>query len=179
MEIFFNDPEDLPVPPEEVRIRELTAKANPDGRRVRVYLEITPFQRAPDAEVNIINSEKLLSITGVNVNLEEITKTIEFLNGKSDLDFEIRTTYVETLLTPQDVDDIVSFLEKLKFRGDFVLQQYQFREGVGEEFKRAFSKPEHEVLVKLLTPYKNRSLPFEIFLRDEIVGYCNLNELES
>ena len=78
-----------------------------------------------------------------------------------------------------DVDDIVSFLEKLKFRGDFVLQQYQFREGVGEEFKRAFSKPEHEVLVKLLTPYKNRSLPFEIFLRDEIVGYCNLNELES
>ncbi len=59
MEIFFNDPEDLPVPPEEVKIRELTAKAYPDGRRVRVYLEITPFQKAPDAELEIVNSENL------------------------------------------------------------------------------------------------------------------------
>jgi hypothetical protein len=60
MEIFFNDPEDLPVPPEEVKIRELTAKAYPDGRRVRVYLEIAPFQKAPDAEVNILNQKEQL-----------------------------------------------------------------------------------------------------------------------
>ncbi len=60
MDIFFTDPEDLPLPPDEVRIRELTAKVYPDGQRVRVYLELTPFQRAPDAELNILNAEAIL-----------------------------------------------------------------------------------------------------------------------
>jgi hypothetical protein len=66
MEIFFNDPEDLPVPPEEVKIRELTAKAYPDRRRVRVYLELSPFQQAPDAELNIVNRENQ-TMASVNV----------------------------------------------------------------------------------------------------------------
>ena len=42
MDIFFQDPTDIPLPPEEVRIRELTAEPWPDGRRVRVYVELTP-----------------------------------------------------------------------------------------------------------------------------------------
>jgi hypothetical protein len=53
MDIFFADPEDLPVPPAEVRIRELAVHPYPDGRRVKVYLELTPFQRRPDAEIKI------------------------------------------------------------------------------------------------------------------------------
>ena len=57
MEIFFQDPSEIPLPPEEVRIRELRAEPWPDGRRVRIYLEVDPFQKRPSAEVHIENEE--------------------------------------------------------------------------------------------------------------------------
>jgi hypothetical protein len=57
MDIFFQDPTDIPLPPEEVRIRELTVEPWPDGRRVRVNLELTPFQNRPNGEINIKNIE--------------------------------------------------------------------------------------------------------------------------
>lgn len=56
MEIFFTDPNDVPLPPEEVHIREFNATPLPDGRRVRVYLEIAPFQKRPSGEVVIRDS---------------------------------------------------------------------------------------------------------------------------
>ena len=63
------------------------------------------------------------------------------------------------------------------FKGSFVLQQYQFSEGVGEEFKRIFSKPEHDLITNLVKPFNELDLPFNIFIRDEIVGYCNIKDL--
>jgi hypothetical protein len=51
MDIFFTDPDDIPLPPEEVRIREFSARPWPDGRRVRLYLEVTPFQKRPNGEI--------------------------------------------------------------------------------------------------------------------------------
>ena len=56
MDIFFQDPTEVPLPPDEVRIRELRAQAYPDGRRVRVYLEVDPSQRRPSADLAIRDS---------------------------------------------------------------------------------------------------------------------------
>jgi len=58
MDIFFHDPTDLPLPPDEVHIRKFEAKPYPDNRRVRVYLEISPFQKRPSGEVSIFDSEE-------------------------------------------------------------------------------------------------------------------------
>jgi hypothetical protein len=55
VDIFLQDPEDVPLPAEEVRLRELWAETWPDGRRVKVYLEVTPFQRQPSAEVSLLD----------------------------------------------------------------------------------------------------------------------------
>jgi hypothetical protein len=55
MDIFFTDPSAVPLPPAEVRIVELQAQPWPDGRRVHVYLELTPFQKRPDGEISITN----------------------------------------------------------------------------------------------------------------------------
>ncbi|UCD01806.1 MAG: radical SAM protein, partial [Promethearchaeota archaeon] len=123
------------------------------------------------------NPEKLEEITGVKVDLNRISDTIEFLNIQKEIDFEIRTTYVGTLLDSEDINEIIDFLRNLGFIGNFVLQQYQYFEGIGEEFKKIFSKPEHDVLLKLLKPYKEYNLPFKLFLRDDIVGYCSIDEL--
>jgi len=55
MDIFFTDASEAPVPPDEVRIRDLKADPWPDGRRVKVYIEVTPFQKRPSGEVLITN----------------------------------------------------------------------------------------------------------------------------
>lgn len=56
MDIFFNDPSDIPVPPEEVKIRELEAKPWPDGQRVAIKFRMTAFQKRPNIEIKIFNS---------------------------------------------------------------------------------------------------------------------------
>ena len=57
MDIFFTDPSEIPLPPEQVRIRELRAESSPDGKRVRVYLEVDPFQKRPSVDLAILDQE--------------------------------------------------------------------------------------------------------------------------
>jgi len=57
MDIFFQDPSEIPLPPEEVRIRALHADPYPDGQRIRIHLEVDPFQRRPNADVRITNAQ--------------------------------------------------------------------------------------------------------------------------
>jgi len=56
MDIFFTDPNDIPLPPEAVHIRKLSAEPWPDKHRVRVYLEISPFQKRPSGEIVLTDS---------------------------------------------------------------------------------------------------------------------------
>ncbi|MBN1148811.1 MAG: hypothetical protein JXA78_16235 [Anaerolineales bacterium] len=59
MDIFFSDPNETPLPPEQVRIRELRVDPMPDGRRLRVYLEVDRFQfdQRPNADLTITDSQ--------------------------------------------------------------------------------------------------------------------------
>jgi pyruvate formate lyase activating enzyme len=126
-----------------------------------------------------LDPEKLETITRTSVDLGQIKDTIEFLNSQKDIDFEIRTTFIADLLNNHDFENIMKFLKEMGFSGNFVLQQYQFSEGVGEEFKRIFSKPEHEALVNILSPFKDLKFPFKIYLRDDIVGYRIIDKLND
>ena len=71
MDIFFQDPSDIPLPPQEVRIREFRIEPWADGRRVRVFLEVTPFQQRPNGEVRITDAQ------GVEVANISIIETID------------------------------------------------------------------------------------------------------
>jgi hypothetical protein len=81
MDIFFADPSEVPLPPEEVRIRKLKADPSPDGKRVRVYLEVDPFQKRPSAELNLFDSSGR-QIASVDI--------IETMNRKIDLNVHLR-----------------------------------------------------------------------------------------
>jgi hypothetical protein len=76
MDIFFSDPNEIPLPPEEMRILEFKASPYNDGRRVRVYLEVTPFQKRPSVEVNLLDLQ-LRSIAEVSI-IESMTRKMEF-----------------------------------------------------------------------------------------------------
>lgn len=169
---------DLPELCSQIQKTEKYLSIDSNGSKPKVIKKIAPFINRVALDLKgPLETNKLEEITGVKADLGKIIDTIEFLKMQNDIDFEIRTTYVENLLNSDDIEKIIISLKKMGFNGNFVLQQYQFFEGVGEQFKEIFSKPEHEILLNLLKPYKNVDLPFDIFLRDEIVGYSKIDVL--
>ncbi len=56
MDFFFPEDDLNRLIPEETHITSLTAEPYPDGQRVRVNIEITPFQKRPHIEVSITDS---------------------------------------------------------------------------------------------------------------------------
>lgn len=76
MDIFFQDPTETPLPPGDVRIRQFTATPWPDGRRVRIYLEVDPFQKRPSAEVAILN--ELQEVVAEVSVIESMIRKMEF-----------------------------------------------------------------------------------------------------
>jgi hypothetical protein len=55
MELPIVDPDQVPLPPEEVRIQAVNIEPYPDGRRLRLEIELTPFQTPPNLEVWVEN----------------------------------------------------------------------------------------------------------------------------
>src|SRR5512145_53447 len=53
MDISFQDPTAIPPPPADVRIRDLRAELYADGRRVKVTITLTAFQKRPSLTLEI------------------------------------------------------------------------------------------------------------------------------
>jgi hypothetical protein len=82
MDIYFQDPSDIPLPPEEVRIKELRAEPYSDGRRVRILLEITPFQKRPNCEIQVMDQDE---------NVVASLSIIESIDAKMDFTVHLKT----------------------------------------------------------------------------------------
>ena len=75
MEIHLSDINNNCLPPEDVRIRELSAVPWSDGRRVSVYLELDPSQRHPNADLQIKdNNGQIIAATSI---IEIIERKVE------------------------------------------------------------------------------------------------------
>jgi hypothetical protein len=57
MEFFINDPNIIRYPPADVRLLDLRADADPEKNRLRVALDLTPFQQSPNIELNLTDSQ--------------------------------------------------------------------------------------------------------------------------
>ena len=55
MDFFFPEDNLQRMTPEETRITSLRAEQYPDGERVHIFIEITPFQKRPYLEVTLFN----------------------------------------------------------------------------------------------------------------------------
>lgn len=126
-----------------------------------------------------LNNKIYERVVDCKIDTNLIIETFKLVNNQKDIEFEIRTTYVENLLRTKDIHKIIAFLEQNRFTGNFVLQQYQYSEGVGEKYKEIYNIPEHLTLLKILKNYKNKKTRFSIFLRDNVVGYKNIDEIEN
>jgi hypothetical protein len=85
MDFFFPDDLTPRASPAETRILELRAEPYPDRARVRVNLEITPFQTRPHVDVTLTDSDGL-EVAATSL-VEPMTWKLEFtlhVRGKSD-----------------------------------------------------------------------------------------------
>lgn len=57
MDIFFPEDHLQRMTPEETRITSLSAEPYPDGYRLRVNIEVTPFQKRPHLEVTLRDAD--------------------------------------------------------------------------------------------------------------------------
>jgi len=82
MALFTFEPDDPPLPRDQVRIREVRASPYPDGRRVRLDIRLTPFQERPSLQIEVFNAsgaavasltfiESLFSILELTIHLRE------------------------------------------------------------------------------------------------------------
>ena len=104
VDIFFSDPEDAPVPPDEVRIRRLEARAWPDGERIAVQFSITPFQVKPNLELEIRNpvNELAAELSVVEVIQNEMDFTLHLRGEILPGDYSVRMKVLYTDLDKYD-----------------------------------------------------------------------------
>ncbi len=81
MESFFGGPEVERLPPAETRLVELRAQPDPDGKRLRVYLELTPFLKRPNIEL-LLTDQQGLEVSSASI--------IEPMGWKLELTLHIR-----------------------------------------------------------------------------------------
>lgn len=106
MDIFFQDPSEVPLPPDEVRIRDLKAEPWQDGKRVRVYFEVDPFQRRPNAELTIYNQQEkeVASVSVIETMERKMEFTMHLREADPQGDYKIRALlfYTEREEPPEE-----------------------------------------------------------------------------
>ena len=58
MDFFFPEDNLTRAVPEETKISSLSAETYPDGRRLRVNIEVTPFQKRPYIEITLHDKDE-------------------------------------------------------------------------------------------------------------------------
>lgn len=113
MDLNFVDPSEAPVPPDEVRVRRIDLRPLPDGGRIKVQIELTPFQERPTLEVEIRDpAGDRVSQTSI---IESVYPQLEFTMHLKDeprkgpYELQVQTGYGEG--TPVDVKSIEFTLE--------------------------------------------------------------------
>lgn len=106
MDIFFRDPNEIRLPPEEVRLGKVQVTPQPNGGRVKIYLELTPFIKRPNISV-IIASASGKEVAHTNI-LETMLPKLEFTMHLREpgpgSEYSIETTvYYQRLPEPSDV----------------------------------------------------------------------------
>lgn len=86
MDIFLTDPTEVPLPPDEVRILHLQATPL-DERRVRVYLEVDPFQRRPNIDLTVLDEQgqALANVTIIEIMQRKMELIMHLADVKPDM----------------------------------------------------------------------------------------------
>lgn len=104
---FFPDLDEMNdnrVPPEEVRIENLSGEPYADGKRVRVNLDMTPFKVRPHADVVLINpqGELAANISIIEPMAWKLEFTLHMREPRQDGDYKLMA---RIFYPPRDEED--------------------------------------------------------------------------
>jgi hypothetical protein len=115
MDIFFNDPTDVPLPPDQVEIRKLTAVPNEEGSRVLLNFELTPFQERPNIEISVRNQtgKETASLSVVEAIEHKMDFTLHMKEPDPRGSYTLSMEVFYTDLSPFDQPEGPPFKEEL------------------------------------------------------------------
>ena len=82
MDIFFSDPDEIPLPPDEIRFRNIQVYPIDDSNKIKIYIEIDPFRKKPNIDLVVFNNRREIA-TSVNI-IESIQR--KMAGSPSDTD---------------------------------------------------------------------------------------------
>jgi hypothetical protein len=105
MDFFLQDPNEVRLPPEEVRLLEVKVTPQPGSPRVKIYLELTPFKKRPNLEVTIYASsgKKAAHSSILETMLPKLEFTLHLRQVEPGSEYTIESVvYYQKLPEPSD-----------------------------------------------------------------------------
>jgi hypothetical protein len=105
MNIFLQDPNEIRLPPEEVRLTQVQVTPQPNGMQVKVHLELTPFMKRPNIEVSILTKagREVGHTSILETMLHKLEFTIHLRQAKPGDELSMQTTvYYQKLPEPSE-----------------------------------------------------------------------------
>ena len=96
MQLPFVESSESPVPPEEVRVRSVNVEPYADGRRVKISLELTPFQISPDIEVQVtdLDGEEMSSTSIIGAVQGKLSFTMHLADESRSADCLLKVAVI-------------------------------------------------------------------------------------
>jgi hypothetical protein len=106
MDIFFHDPNEIRLAPEEVRLNKVQVTPQPNGRQVKIYIELTPFMKRPNVEVTItaVSGKEAAHTTILETMLPKLEFTMHLRGPEPGKKYNLETTvYYQRMPEPSTV----------------------------------------------------------------------------
>ena len=116
MNFFLQDPDEIRLPPEEVRLLDMKVKPQPNGKQVKIYLELTPFKKRPNVDVTITAaSGKTAAHSSIlETMLRKLELTMHLRKPEPGGEYSIESmVYYQKLPEPSDEGSEVSLPEPM------------------------------------------------------------------
>lgn len=156
--------------------KEITMETN--GFKPNIIMELLPYINYVILNLfGPFDKRRYSQITNSNIRIKRLIETFEILNDHRSITFDIRLIYIKNLLGSEEIHQIFDVLSKRDFRGKFILKQYEYLKGVGEEFKKKYQKPEHIDLINVFKPYMNKTFPYEMYLEDDVYKHAEIHKV--
>jgi hypothetical protein len=105
MNIFFQDPNETRVPPDQVRLQEVKITPQANGGRVKIYLELTPFMKRPNINVTITDAsgEEVAHTSILETMLPKMEFTMHLRQPKQGSEYSVDTcVYYQRMPEPSE-----------------------------------------------------------------------------
>ncbi len=76
MEIEFLDPAEAPLPPDQMSFRSVEVEPHSDGRRLKVSLQVAPFQVKPSIDLTVTNEQGMVVASSSIVEATETKMSV-------------------------------------------------------------------------------------------------------